>query len=238
MKPLTSALFHWPVRPWQKCAVNWVPCQFRFTKTSAWYLKIPNLILSWIPAMDECFSMAYIWTFSPFLTTHCLPHVKANSHTKTHHCENSSFPKPLGLLISKTLQMLFSALHQHCNKRTEGFSKCVCMRIPCVYMMQGPEVYLARWGLFSELFHGAPGCVNVCVCVFCVWEEDPSSHTVTCCDPSTQTERTSQPLAHSSPKRRLLLNFSYNNTIFSVWSASRRHIARSCQSSCIDWSTF
>lgn len=83
-----------------------------------------------------------------------------------------------------------------------------CMRTPCIYMMQGPPRFTQPDGVqVSELFHVVPRCVcvsecarvyvRVCVCA-CVWK--PSSHTVTCCDSSTLTEQTSQPLAHSGLK--------------------------------------
>lgn len=156
--------------------------------------------------MNECCSAAKnilaSWTFSSFLTTRRSLYVKTNSNTKTPRCESSGVPKALGLLTSKGLPVLFPALRQHCNKHTRGGFVCAHRVFT---WCRAPEVYSAWRGLVSELFHVAPSCVcvsecaRVCVCAcVCVWK--PSSHTVTCCDSSTLTEQTSQPLARSGPK--------------------------------------
>lgn len=208
------------------------PCPHKIQplkSTHVTYYKSQVLILLQISAMNEwmneCFnpakSIAASWTFSSLLTARRSLYLKSNSNTKTPRCGNRSVPKALGLLTSKGASSVILRTTATLQQTHPGGSVCTyCVFTWCM----APKVYSAWRVLVSELFHAFPQlCVRVCQCArvqmsvcACVYENHLLTLPLAVSPKIRQSKHPNRWPAVVQGKRKLL-NFSYNNKIFSLW---------------------
>lgn len=146
--------------------------------------------------MSECSnhakSILASWTFSSLLTTRRSLYVKANSNTKAPRCENCSVPKALGLLTGKGASSVILRTTATLQQARTGVF--VCAR--CVFTWYWAPLVYSAWRSSSSL--GALSCFpQLCTRAY----ESVFSHCHLLWFLKLDRVKTSQPLAHSGPKR-------------------------------------